>query len=93
MGVVAVIALATGSVWWRQHRGGSTQRQVLVTSTPSGATVKFGTQVLGVTPWAGDLPSGQDVVLDVSAPGFQTSKQTLAVGSATTVSVTLKRSR
>ena len=90
VGLLAVVGLVAGSVAWRQHRGGG-QRQVLVTSTPSGATVKYGTLVLGKTPWAGDLPSQAAVELEVSAPGFQTVRQTLPPGSAAPIDVTLKR--
>jgi serine/threonine-protein kinase len=94
VGIFAVLVLV-GGVAWRQ-RGAiqqSAQRQVLVTSTPPGATVKYGTQVLGTTPWAGDLPASHEVVLEVSAPGFQTSRQTLAPGEVAPIAVTLKRNR
>jgi len=67
------------------------QRQVVVTSTPSGATVKQGTVVLGQTPWAGDLPLEQAVELEVSAPGFAPQRRSLAPGELAPVDVQLKR--
>lgn len=99
LGLAVVGLLVAGSVGWKQRDvlrlGGSSssQRQVLVTSTPPGATVKFGQTVLGTTPWAGDLPSQQAVELEVSAPGFQPAKRTLAPGDTASLDVTLKRAR
>jgi hypothetical protein len=89
--------LVAGGVWKERDLvrlvAGSSQRQVLVTSTPSGATVKFGQTVLGTTPWAGDLPSEQAVELEVSAPGFHSAKRTLPPGETKSLDVTLKRAR
>jgi hypothetical protein len=93
VGVLVVLGLGAGSVAWRTVSRGGAQRQVLVTSTPSGATVKYGDRVLGTTPWAGDLPSGHEVELEVSAPGFQPVKRTLAAESLAPLNVTLKRGR
>jgi serine/threonine-protein kinase len=87
--LLVVVALAMGVVWWRQHRSVAV-RQVMVTSTPSGATVMQGTRVLGKTPWAGDLPASA-VDLEVQAPGFAPQKRRLEPEDGSLVEVTLRR--
>jgi hypothetical protein len=53
--------------------------------------VKNGSNVLGTTPWAGDLPALHDVELEVSAPGFQAVRKVLPAGDAKALEVSLKR--
>lgn len=94
--VVAVLAvLVVGGFglnkWVNRRPDNVGMRQVVVTSTPSGATVKYGANVLGTTPWAGDLPALTDVELEVSAPGFQAMKKVLPAGQTTPIEVSLKR--
>ncbi|MDP1821736.1 MAG: protein kinase [Archangium sp.] len=92
VGVLGVALLVAASVAFRARGPApSTLRQVLVTSTPPGATVKYGETVLGKTPWAGDLPALHAVELEVSAPGFQAVKRTLQPGELAPVEVSLKK--
>jgi eukaryotic-like serine/threonine-protein kinase len=80
--VVALVALAVGGYWFA--------RQVVVTSTPTGAVVVTGNRELGTTPWAGDLPlSAVDV--EVRAPGYAPMKKTLGPDDPPSLNVTLKR--
>lgn len=91
VGAVFVALLAVvGLAWKKGALGASTQRQVLVTSTPPGATVKLGETVLGKTPWAGDLPLTL-VELEVSAPGYRPEKRQLAPGELAPLEVVLKK--
>ena len=93
VGAVLVALLALGGFAWKNGGGllgASTQRQVLVTSTPPGATVKLGETVLGKTPWAGDLPLTL-VELEVSAPGYRPEKRQLAPGELAPLEVVLKK--
>lgn len=92
LGLVGVAVLVAGSVAFRMREAApAAVRQVLVTSTPAGATVKYGETVLGKTPWAGDLPALHAVELEVSAPGFQAVKHTLLPGELAPVEVNLKK--
>ena len=94
LAVVGAVAILSAGAFASRSRWGAaraTQRQVLVTSTPPGATVKYGETVLGTTPWGGDLPSLHEVELELSAPGFQTAKRTLAAGGSTSLDVSLKK--
>jgi serine/threonine-protein kinase len=53
-------------------------RQVLITSSPNGATVRHSGRTLGTTPWAGDLPADLELELTLDAPGYQTKKLRLS---------------
>ena len=92
LGLLGVALLVAGSIAFRARAPPPVPlRQVLVTSTPAGATVKYGETVLGKTPWAGDLPALHAVELEVSAPGFQAVKRTLLPGELAPVEVSLKK--
>jgi hypothetical protein len=92
LGLLGVALLVAGSVALRARVQPPALRQVLITSTPPGATVMYGETVLGKTPWAGDLPAQHEVELVVSAPGFQAVKRTLLPGELAPVEVSLKKS-
>jgi hypothetical protein len=71
---------ALTAAWFARHRAPA-QRQVVLTSVPSGATVRHGAVVLGQTPWAGDLPRDVPVELEFSAPGLKSVRRVLPPGA------------
>ncbi|MFO0599596.1 MAG: serine/threonine-protein kinase [Myxococcaceae bacterium] len=97
--VVVLAVLASAAIFvtqggWKPRRAlnallPASQRQVIVNSTPAGAKVKLGNVVVGVTPWAGDLPSSS-VEVTVELAGYKTAKVVVAADQAS-VTVTLKR--
>jgi len=88
--VVALVALAVGGYWFATRRTSPAARQVVVTSTPTGAVVLTGNRELGTTPWAGDLPL-EAVDVEVRAPGYAPMKKTLGPADPPSLNVTLKR--
>lgn len=67
----------------------STRRPtVVVTSEPSGATVRIAGQVVGTTPWAGDHLWG-DTTLTVERRGYRTHTARLEAGKDLTVNASL----
>ena len=89
--LVLVLGGFGGRAWLYRRTENVGVRQVMVTSTPSGATVRYGGKVLGTTPWAGDLPALNEVELEISAPGFQPVRKMLPVGDTRPVEVSLKK--
>lgn len=95
--VAAVLLFVLGlggfglNLWLNRRPDNVGMRQVMVTSTPTGATVKYGSKVLGTTPWAGDLPALHDVELEVSAPGYHPARKTLPAGDVQPIDVSLKK--
>jgi hypothetical protein len=88
--VVALVALGACGYWFATRRTSPAARQVVVTSTPTGAVVLTGNRELGTTPWAGDLPLGV-VDVEVRAPGYAPMKKTLGPDDPPSLNVTLKR--
>lgn len=94
LGVTLLGLLALSGWRWRvTHPPEPEPARVVVTSTPSGATVRIDGAVMGTTPWGGDHRGAAPFVLEVSAPGYLTFRQTLPPGEATSVSATLQRKR
>lgn len=53
------------------EKADSPTKLVAITSAPSGATVKIGDKIVGVTPWYGDAPQGHlevELLLDGHRP-------------------------
>jgi serine/threonine-protein kinase len=63
---------------------------VLITSEPSGASVRIGDQVVGTTPWAGNNLWG-DAPVTVELKGYRPWKGRLIGGRDVTLSATLTR--
>ncbi|MGV3620954.1 MAG: serine/threonine-protein kinase [Archangium sp.] len=88
---LVVFALVGGAVYvYSQREPEVPKRQVVVTSSPSGATVKLGNRVLGSTPWAGDLRADSLVELTLELNGFK-PKLVVLPPEQVSVDVTLKR--
>jgi hypothetical protein len=64
---------------------------VIVSSTPTGASVSIGGKVVGVTPWAGDNVWRGTVPVVIDAKGYQRWKGQLVGGKPQTLDVTLRR--
>lgn len=64
---------------------------VLITSEPSGAKVKIGESVVGVTPWAADNVWSAPAPIVVEFPGFKPWKGTLEPGKDVQLTLELKR--
>lgn len=90
IGALAVIVLALGAGAWRLRAPTLSLRQVVITSSPTGATLHHGDRVLGVTPWAGDLPDVA-VELTLTAPGRKSTRVVLPPGESAPVDVQLAR--
>lgn len=92
MVALSLALFVVGGLAWKRgvFARPSSQRQVLVTSTPQGATVRYGETVLGQTPWAGDLPLTL-VELEVSASGYRPLKRQLTPGDVAPVEVVLEK--
>lgn len=95
LGLAALLLLlGVGSWRWRVANPPEPEpARVIVTSTPSGATVRIDGAEMGRTPWAGDHRGATPFELEVSAPGYAPYKQTLPPGEASSVSATLQRRR
>lgn len=86
---LGAVVLVAGAALLGQRALRPARRQVLITSTPPGATVRNGSLVLGETPWAGDLPRDVAIELELSAPGRRTVKHLLPPGEERVVDVKL----
>ncbi len=64
-------------------------KTVLVMSEPSGATVKIGETVVGVTPWSGENLWQGNVPISLSLPGHQLWKGTLRGGETVEFEISL----
>ena len=62
---------------------------IVITSEPSGATIRAGTLELGKTPWAGNNPFLLDTEVTISLNGYQTRKVTLRGASEARLNLTL----
>lgn len=94
LGVTLLGLLALSGWRWRvTHPPEPEPARVVVTSTPSGATVRIDGAEMGTTPWGGDHRGAAPFVLEVTAPGYLPFHQTLPPGEATSVSATLQRKR
>lgn len=60
--------------------GGGPKAPAVITSEPSGATVRIGGQKVGVTPWAGDNVWSGDTPVVIELPGYKPWKGTLHGG-------------
>ena len=62
-----------------------------VNSTPPGASVTFGGEVRGKTPYSGELPrSTTPIELTLALPGYQPAKRTIALDGNVVLSLTLE---
>ncbi|MCC6337943.1 MAG: serine/threonine protein kinase [Myxococcales bacterium] len=87
---LALVALGLGVVSERFPATPPPAR-IVVTSTPSGATVRLDGQDVGKTPWGGDWASRAPIEVEVHAPGYAPWKTTLPPGEDATLDVPLKR--
>lgn len=76
---------------YRSVRAG-TKGGIVVSSEPSGATVRIGGQIVGTTPYSGEAPAGEQTVrVELKGYSGQVRKVQLASGETQTVSFKLGR--
>jgi eukaryotic-like serine/threonine-protein kinase len=71
--------------------GGGEHEPIIISSTPTGATVSIAGKAVGVTPWAGDNVWIGTVPVSIDAKGFKRWEGQLVGGKAQTLDITLKR--
>ena len=64
---------------------------IIVSSTPTGATVFIGGKAMGQTPWAGENRWQGQTPLKLQFPGYKTWQGTLKGGQPQTFDITLKK--
>ncbi len=88
--VVAALAAAFGVMRQRSTLKVAVP-DLVVTSEPSGATLRIGEETVGPTPWAGSNAWVGTVPWELSAPGYQKKKGTFRGGQAVRLDVTLQK--
>ena len=72
-------------------RAGGEAQPIIVSSTPTGATIFIGGKAMGQTPWAGDNRWLGQTALKLELPGYKTWQGTLKGGQPQTFDITLKK--
>lgn len=94
LGLAVLLGAVVGVVAWRApglvYSVGRVRHSVVVTSDPSGATIRIGQTVVGETPWAADNVWG-NVDISVELKGYQRWTGTLSNDRDVTLSAHLKR--